>query len=624
IGRKILLLGLTFWACHVALGQEYEAQQSARCKVDRFLKVQQLQSLMTPNQELYDIKYYQLDLNMDPAKKLVSGKVDVIGVVSKSSIVTLDLDLFDSMVVEKVMAAGKSVNSTHRNAILTIPLDRTYNAGEKFQVTVFYHGNPEANGGSEYFRFDQHNGAPMIWSLSQPFGARAWWPCKDYPADKADSADIKVTVPNGLIVASNGKLREKTTTGATTRYWWHESYPITTYLISVAIHPYTVFSDYYKYSNRDSMEIQFYVFPDNYATQRSAHLQTAEMLRIFSKLFGQYPFIREKYGHADFLWSGGMEHQTISSLGLTSTWLIAHELAHQWWGDMITCGNFDHIWLNEGFATYAEALYVEQKEGKQAYHQSMKEKQYLGSGTIYSENLSTDDIFNLNLRYRKASWVLHMLRHVMGDSVFFRTLRTYHINPAVTYGTATTEDFRAICEKVSGFNLHRFFQQWIYESNYPQYEYEWTWKSTGNGYDINLRIDQVQKNTVIFQMPIDIRIHTTQGFSDFVVKDSLQSQNFTLHVDKLPQRIEFDRENWILKNVKSRVTNPTFRNGILLVNGIHWGRYYDEIYKAYENKAFWGNLKFSFWDCFPDLGSSYPATLPKPIGHGPIPAEELG
>ena len=161
-----------------------------------------------------------------------------------------------------------------------------------------------------------------------------------------------------------------------------------------------------------------------------------------------------------------MEHQTISSMGGHSEWLIAHELGHQWWGDLVTCSSFHHIWLNEGFARFSEAIWDEASQGFEAYKSYWQSHSYFGPGTIYVEEPNTAaQIFNGNLTYNKAGWVVHMLRGVMGDSLFFESRRSYGYNDSLAYSDATTEDFKNVCEHISGIDLTSFFEQWIYNES---------------------------------------------------------------------------------------------------------------------------------------------------------------
>jgi aminopeptidase N len=503
---------------------------------------------MTANQEAFDVHYYSLDLSPDPVTEVLTGTVSMTASVTMGPLATLELDLeAGSMTVDAVSVGSLAAGFTHMADVLTVQLDRAYGTGEAVEVTVQYHGTPASGDFVGPFVFDTHNGSPMIWTLSEPFGARAWWPCKDQPADKADSVDVRVTVPTGMITASNGTRIESTDNGTTAVTRWRERYPIAPYLVSIASFAYATHSDWFRHAPDDSMEIQFFEYPENVAPHAGVNALVKSMMAAFTERFGAYPFLLEKYGQAEFPVGGGMEHQTCTSLGVFHEYVVAHELAHQWWGDDVTCRDFHHIWLNEGFATYGEALWVEAHLGPAAYHVNMNAKRYLGPGTIYVPDVSNPQrIFNGNLSYRKASWVLHMLRHVLGDETFFTALRTY--GEQFAYGTAVTEDFQQVCESVSGMNLSRFFQQWIHGEYYPYYRVSYASEPAETGYDVHVQIDQQQLGQV-FWMPIDIVMTSAGGDSVFVAMDSLVNQNFTFRMPQPPTAVVADPDQWILREI---------------------------------------------------------------------------
>jgi hypothetical protein len=542
----------------------------------KFRKMSSAKYMMTPNQEKYDVKFYALNLEPDPIKNTLKGNVIIECEVVSNELDILDLNFWDGMSVSKVFLSilpDQELHFEHSSDVLRVSLGSAYKNGDYISLEVHYQGSPQF---SEYesFFFHEHNGQRLIWTLSEPYGARAWWPCKDMPLDKADSADISVTVPNKYIVASNGNLIEKTTQGNKTTYLWHEQYPIPTYLISIAIYPYEVYYEDYLYNdNADTMKIHFYMFPDHVKIFREANSRTKEMIKVFAELFGEYPFVEEKYGHAEITPGvvGGMEHQTCTSLNFASyinnpdriDWLVSHELAHQWWGDLITCDDFHHIWLNEGFATYSSAFWYEHLYGEGAASDyMMSQGKYLGPGTVYvehPENFGT--IFVYQLTYLKAAWVLHMLRHTVTDPVFFEILKTYAASPLHAYGTATTAEFREICEEISGMNLSKFFQQWIYSEYYPYYSYGWSIKEELDSYRIKVRIDQVQQEKIrenlgLFWMPIDVTINMANSDTTFVVLDSLKSQTFEFTVKDKPVMVELDPDNWILTQVEQGEVLP--------------------------------------------------------------------
>ncbi|MEE8341833.1 MAG: M1 family aminopeptidase, partial [Candidatus Neomarinimicrobiota bacterium] len=331
-------------------------------------------------------------------------------------------------------------------------------------------------------------------------------------------------------------------------YHWQERYPIATYLVSVAIHPYTVFYDWYKYSPTDSMRLEYYVFPENYNAVQANYGLTKNMIGTFAQKYGEYPFINEKYGHAEFVWGGGMEHQTLTSLGGHSESLIAHELGHQWWGDMVTCANFHHIWLNEGFAEYGESIWYEAEYGVERMQNDMISKQYFGAGTIFVEDTtSVGSIFHGGLSYAKASWVLHMLRHIVGDSAFFAGLQEY--GNRYRFKSAVTEQFRDVMEDVSGKDLNSFFQRWIYGEFYPIYNVTYDFNSDS----LYVLIEQTQDSEV-FEMPVDIKATFTDNSEQlWVIENSQRKELFTLDLADNTEiiNIEIDPDNWILNKIEN-------------------------------------------------------------------------
>ncbi|MCK5618316.1 MAG: hypothetical protein KAJ17_02895, partial [Candidatus Krumholzibacteria bacterium] len=270
-----------------------------------------------------------------------------------------------------------------------------------------------------------------------------------------------------------------------------------------------------------------------------------------------------------------------------------------------------------------EALWSEQAYGKAQYHQDMSAAKYFGGGTIYVYDTSnTGLIFHSGRSYNKGSWVPHMLRHVVGDTTFFDIMQTYYADPRYQYGTATTEEFRDLAEDVSGIDLDFFFHQWIYEEYYPSYAYNWTTTQNGGSWDLDLTIDQTQTH-YIFTMPIDIVVTTAFGDTTFVVWDSLATQQFALTLPAEPTVVRLDPEEWILRTIEQSIVDPTFDQGILVVNGVAFDVYGSEIWTAYEDSVFWGTHDIDFWDYFPETGSGYPANVPAPLGHGAVPGDIL-
>jgi hypothetical protein len=277
------------------------------------------------------------------------------------------------------------------------------------------------------------------------------------------------------------------------------------------------------------------------------------MLAIYSKLFGVYPFIKEKYGHAEISGSSSMEHQTMTSLTTFNEDVLSHELAHQWFGDMITCRTWSDLWLNEGFAQYCSALYRERQYGVNSYWGYMNtqlDQAKLSHGAIgIADTSSVANLFNSFRIYSKGAAVLHMLRHVLGDSIFFRSLYAYANDPALKYSTAAIRDFQSVCETVSGKNLAFFFQEWLYGDRFPDYNYSWTWKSSGDSSFILLSIMQSNIGTTpsFYTMPIDIRITAAGTNTTVTVFNNLEQQDFIIKCPVKPSAVSLDPEDWILK-----------------------------------------------------------------------------
>lgn len=497
--------------------------------------------------ENYDVRYYLIDLEIFPNSKTISGSVKIVANLT-SETDKIEIDLVNTLNINKITRDFQSLYFDHKNDIITINLGKKYAVGDKIEIIINYSGTPGSS-----FHFDIIDNKPMIWTLTQPYGSREWIPCKNNPDDKADSVRLKITVPTGLVVASNGILENQTTQNQKSTFEWFERYPIVSYLISVAIHPYVKTIDYFKYSQTDSIPVENYMLTSSFETNKDQYKITTQMLEAFSQRYGLYPFVGEKYGHAEVPYNGGMEHQTITSLLGPYEYLVAHELGHQWWGDMITCQDFHHIWLNEGFATYSEALWAEAKNGIQELHNVMKNKMYFGKGSVYVNNIADRGrIFNQSLSYNKAAWVLHMLRHSVGDEVFFNILRAWSSSDK-RYGVAKTEDFQHICEQVSGKDLSKFFNQWIYGDFHPIYLYDWNYEEKQGKFEVNLTIQQFQTG-LLYSIPIDVFINTETGEQKFIILNENKIQNYTFLVDSKPNELTIDKENWILKEVKAGIS----------------------------------------------------------------------
>ncbi len=509
-----------------------------------------------------DARYYGLNLQVFTNPNLLRGSVTISSSVLVSGIQSFYYDFSNVMIVDSVTNSSIPVTYTHAQEKISFQTPSPLNKGDLITVTIHYHGVPEVTGFGS-FLFDEINGRPSIWTLSEPFGTSDWFPCKNTPADKVDSSDMHIRCSGNLTAVSNGLLKSAISNGdGTVTYHWNNSYPIAQYLISLAISDYVKFFFNYYYNTSEFLPVENFIYPETFTGIDSLLLKTNDMMTIFRNLYGEYPFIREKYGHAEFGRQGGMEHQTISSMGVFNEYIMAHELAHQWFGDKITCRDWENIWLNEGFATYSEALYAENAYGKQAYNDFMRLRMSnakLAMGSVYVQDVnSISEIFSGNRSYAKGSVILHMLRGITGDSLFFRILKKYSLDTNIAYKTAVTADFQSIAENITGTDLDYFFNQWIYGEGYPKYDVSWNVTDQGdNKYVAKILIlQQTGSNPAFFRMPIDIQIATVTGDTTFRVFNGSSAADYIFTLDSKPITFKVDPFDLVLKEVRGEGIIP--------------------------------------------------------------------
>lgn len=512
-----------------------------------------LAGLLAPSllqaQQSTDALHYKLEIELLFATSSIQGTQTATLKSLVSGLRTLELDLHSGLTVTKVTDDQSNPLSFSRPTDkIVIQLARAYAANEQFTVVVDYGGTPPASSSWGGMVFTTHQGSPICWTLSQPWDAKLWWPGKDQLGDKS-TFEMWVTHPDTMSAASNGKLMGvDTLSGNRQRTRWSETYPIVPYLVSLAVTNYRRRTDTYSHMGA-SMPVEFYVFPESWNSWQSGMNALVPMLKAFSNVFGQYPFVKEKYGLAQFTWGGGMEHQTITSQYNADEWLSAHELGHQWWGDAITCATWHDIWLNEGFATFCEALWEELKPGgsMSAYHSYMNgRKPYRVDGTVYVYNpTNVNTIFSSTNVYRKGGWVVHMLRRTLGETLFWQALRDYRTK--YEGDSATTADFQASVEKTVGRDMKWFFEQWVMQNGAPTYNYAWSQWQHGNQDYLLLELDQSQSYRPYYEMPVDVRITTTAGTENHVIWNDARQDAFVLPLQAPASSITIDPDEWILR-----------------------------------------------------------------------------
>lgn len=519
-------------------------------------------SLLT---ESYDVTYQRLELRIDLHQKWLNGKVTTAFRTLKPAFNLIQFDLVDPLKVDSVRYHNKNLSFTHSGNLITAQLPAGLGKGIADSVTVYYQGNPGLNNPYQSFEFNAHNvknPVPIVWTLSQPYGSKAWWPCKESLSDKIDSLDVWVTVHKGNMAASNGVLAYRANINDSHEiFCWKHRYPVATYLVAVAATNYVAYEDHLVYAPGDTLKVLNYVYPESEAEARTKTPATVKMIRFMDSLFMTYPFKMEKYGHAQWGWGGGMEHQTMSFMVHFNFDLVAHELAHQWFGDYATCGSWADIWLNEGFATYVNALCHERIVSQTSFRNFMDEvrKDVVkedGGSVFIADTGSRSRLFSGRLTYSKAAFFLHMLRWKLGDEDFFNGVRNYLNLPQAQYGFTRTADLKRQMELSSGENLTAFFADWFYGEGHPVYKI--TWSHIGN--HLTLRIVQTPSHPSVsfFNIPLPLKITGKNGSDTLLILDPLSRDNtFLIDLNFIPQNVVFDPDVWILaKSEVLKVKSP--------------------------------------------------------------------
>lgn len=537
-----------------------------------------------------DLLDNNFDVDIDPTAVTISGSNTM---TLRSMVNGLNQFTFCLRSNGGAITNGYTISSVVINGTTTIPgasvvvagtygrritLDRAYSAGETFTVKVNYSGTPRSVGlGSFAIGATALNGQPFAGSLAEPYYAASIWPVKDgengQPGDNSDksTATINLTVPNGLRGVANGILQSVTPVGANkTKYTWRTNLPTATYLYCFGIHPYNVYDYTYNYplsgGGTGAMPFQINISPpSDSAANRNVWAQSLQMLETLRPIYGLYPFVAEKYGIYHFTFGGGMEHQTMTGMGGTfSESVTVHELGHQWWGDNVTCKTWNDIWVNEGFATYTEALWYERKPGSagiSALHSAMANRRPNSatltgtSGTsVYCYDVTNpNNIFSGNTSYNKGGWALHQLRKIVGDSTFFQILANYRT--AFQGSGATTQNFADVASTTHGSSLQYYFDQSVFGQGAPAYAYGWQ-ATTVNGQPyLKLHIRQTQSTAMgannKFMFPVDIRVDRTGGNTTYVVWNDERQEHFVIPLTAPATGMAFDEFNWILTSARA-------------------------------------------------------------------------
>lgn len=512
----------------------------------------------------YNLIYSRFYWNINPDSNYIIGKVSHYFRPLIKGLDVLAFELAPELIVDTVLYHGTRLVPIRNAYQLNIQLPDTVSSSID-SVTIVYHGKPPSDNGA--FQQDFHGTEPIISTLSEPYGARDWWPCKQSLNDKIDSIDVFVQTPNKCKAASNGALVSVASNMDGKLFHWKHRYPIAAYLVAVAVTNYADYTDYASYKG-DSVMILNYIYPEDSAYTRPAINRTAAIMEVYMNKFGKYPFFKEKYGHAQFARNGGMEHQTMGFMGFFNDMLIGHEMAHQWFGDMVTCGSWSDIWLNESFATFAEAItfeYLYPKQNLVDWRKSLiKNICNESGGSVYifgDDTNNVNRVFDHRLSYQKGGIVLQMLRLVVGDSAFFSGIQNYLSDPKIAYGYAKTDDFRKHIEATSGKDLKKFFNDWIYLEGYPTYTLRW--KQTADNLLFNVSQTTSNSSVTLFELPIPILLKGKGRDSMIVLNNNENNQKINFKVDFIVDTIYFDPDNLLISR-NSKLINETIRNKQLI------------------------------------------------------------
>lgn len=563
---------LTIAILSLGMGNSLYAQQneaSETCSKQRVRNMALAKTTVAdPAEDAYDMKYVKIDVSLNNTSTDIAGNVTTRAKVLSASLPAYVFELNANLDIDSVRVNGQTLSWTTSGSKRTVTLPSPLLQNANFIARVWYHGQPASGNG--FFSEGLNNvpspswGNLVTYTLSEPYEAKDWWPAKQSLTDKIDSADIWITVPSGLKAGSNGLLKNVTSLpNSFERYEWSTGYPIDYYLISAAVSSYVDYSFYVHFpGSQDSMLVQNYVYdnPQTLPFFKDKIDSVGNMIKYFSTLYGRYPFWKEKYGHCMAPIGGGMEHQTMTTLGNFSTTLSVHELGHQWFGDNVTCASWKDIWLNEGFAAYTEYLYVAK------FRNAVKAFNYMADvhdnvmsepdGSIYVDDTTDENrIFDSRLSYDKGSSVVHMLRFLANDdTLFFKGLRAYQ--QQFGKSTASITDMKHVMSQTLAANLDTFFNQWIYGEGFPRYETRWN--QAGNKVYVQLtQSTTVPSSVPLYHTPVEIRLVSATGDTTIRVENDQNVQGYLFNWDQTVVQVELDPNDWLLNGDLGSVQDQT-------------------------------------------------------------------
>lgn len=527
--------------------------------------VQRVNYFQYPSMDKYDVKYLKLDLAIEANNRNINGTA-LTRAIAVQPLDSFICELKNNMTVDSVFINGIKITGFTRSADhVFVPLSPAITAGSIVEALFYYRGL--AGSGGVFAGTVGSNGLVYTASLSESYQAREWFPVKQFLTDKIDSADFWITTSNANLAGSNGLLVNTVDLPNNKKQFrWKTTYPMSYYMPSFSVGNYMDYKIYAKPPSisPDSILVQNYIVNNStYFNTNKANIdKTPAFIEKLSELYGLYPFRFEKYGHAHANIGGGMEHQTMSTMSSFGSTLIAHELGHQWFGDNVTCATWNHIWINEGFASYSEYLLIEHLPAlfpttnpasyMQGIHTNVMSS---AGGSVFVPDASLFDenrIFSGRLSYDKGSAIIHNLRfELQNDNTFYQVLQAFQ--QQYKDSVATANDFKVLAENISGKDLTNFFNQWYYGEGYPTFNVDYS----KQGDSLVLLVNQTVSApavTPFFKGLYEIRFSTLQG--DTTVKINLQNNNqvFKFRSNRTPNAVTVDPNNWVINKVGSITT----------------------------------------------------------------------
>ncbi|HEY9122801.1 MAG TPA: M1 family aminopeptidase [Bacteroidales bacterium] len=507
----------------------------------------------------YDAKYYSIELNAGTNNLYISGHTTILAQNTNKPLTKFFIQLNSSLTVDSVTIDGQKCAFTHYQHWIKANPTLSISPNKLFRVTVYYKGYSATYSDFGGLSISSYNSKKILYTLSEPYSSLDFFACKQLLTDKADSVQITLNVPKGFVGIANGTLIKKSDKPDNyTSYTWKTSYPIAYYLIAIAISDYKEYS--YRFANTKGDSILFrnyyYNTPDFLKENKTEIDRTIDFIKYFEKITGiPYPFAKDGYGHVTAPISGGMENQTLTMLSDFNFDLVAHELAHSWFGNYVTCSNWQDIWLNEGFATYLQYLAHTEFNADNAdiwISNCAKQARSDSHGTVFindAEKWKPLNIFNYGITYMKGCMLVHMLRHeIANDTVFFKILHTYLSTYA--YKTASTRDFIKIAEAVSGISLQTFFDQWYYGAGYPIVDV--SKKISANKFWIEAKQYSSNSTTQFKQLKLTVMlIFKDQTDSIISIDISSPSQNYTFTFSKEIESVSLNPQSRLLATINT-------------------------------------------------------------------------